>query len=77
MFKAIKEFLFGKPVEATQPEAAPYKIETPEAKVESVNAQPIAEVKPAKAKKSPAKPKAEKKPAEKKTAKPKAKKAAK
>jgi hypothetical protein len=57
MFKAIKEFFLGKPVEATQPEAAPYKVETPfpVTKVEAVNAQPIAEVAPAKAKKAPAK----------------------
>ena len=59
---------------------APYKVETPEAKVEVVNAQPVVEEKPAekpaKAKKAPAKkaakPKAEKAPAKK--AAPKAKK---
>lgn len=68
--------LLGRKVKEPQP-AAPYKVETPEAQVEAVNAQPIAEVKPAKAKKAPAKPKAEKKPAEKKTAKPRVKKTAK
>ena len=63
----------GKKVREPQPEA-PYKVET---QVEAVNAQPIAEVRPAKAKKAPAKPKAEKKPVEKKPTKPRAKKAAK
>jgi hypothetical protein len=29
MFKAIKEFFFGKPAEATVEPTAPYKVETP------------------------------------------------
>jgi hypothetical protein len=29
MFKAIKEFLFGKPAEQTATPVAPYKVETP------------------------------------------------
>ena len=82
MIRFFKGLLGGKKVKEPVAEA-PYKVETPEAKVEAVNAQPIAEVaeaKPAKSKKAPAKPKAEKKPAEKKPAKAKkapAKKAAK
>ena len=67
--------LLGRKVKEPTTEA-PYKVEAPEAKVEAVNAQPVAETKPKKAK-APAKPKAEKKPAEKKPAKPEAKKAAK
>ena len=75
----FKSLLGGKKVKEPVVEA-PYKVETPEARVEAVNAQPVAEVveaKPAKVKKAPAKPRAEKKPAEKKPAKAKAKKAAK
>lgn len=62
---------------------APYKVEAPEAKVEVVNAQPIAEAEAPKAKapakpRAPAKPKAEKKPAAMKASKkPRAKKEAK
>lgn len=60
-----------------QPEAAPYKVETPEAKVEAVNAQPVvAETKPAKAKKAPAKKAAPKAPKAKAPAKATAKKPA-
>ena len=65
MIRFFKGLLGGKKVKEPVAEA-PYKVETPEAKVEAVNAQPIAEVaeaKPAKSKKAPAKPKAEKKPA--------------
>lgn len=39
MFKAIKEFFVGKPVEAPKVEEAPYKVETP--KVEEVTATPV------------------------------------
>ena len=76
MIRFFKSLFSGKKVKEPQPEA-PYKVEAPEARVEAVNAQPIEEVKPAKAKKAPAKPKAEKKPVEKKPTKPRAKKAAK
>lgn len=51
----IGYFVFGRKKEEAVVEAAPYKVETPEAKVEVVNAQPVAEEKPAKAKKAPAK----------------------
>ena len=86
MIRFFKGLLGGKKVKEPVAEA-PYKVETPEAKVEAVNAQAIVEGAgivdiPAKPKKTktPAKPKAEKKPAEKKPAKAKkapAKKAAK
>lgn len=46
-------FIFRPKKTETVVEVAPYKIETPEAKVEAVNAQPVAEVKPAPAKKAP------------------------
>lgn len=51
----IGYFVFGRKKEEAVVEAAPYKVETPEAKVEVVNAQPVAEEKPAQAKKAPAK----------------------
>ena len=60
MIKFIKSLL-GYPTEAEKTAAkqataeAPYKVEAPEAKVEAVNAQPIAKTTKAKA---PAKPKA-------------------
>lgn len=50
LYIAKKSFSKKEEVVATE---APYKVETPEAKVEAVNAQPIAEVKPAPAKKAP------------------------
>jgi len=64
MFKAIKEFFLGKPAEATQPEAAPYKVETAPAVQVAVEGAGVVEAKPAPAKKAapkakaPAKPKA-------------------
>lgn len=76
MIRFFKSLLGGKKVKEPTPEA-PYKVEAPEAKVEAVNAQPIVEAKPAKAKKAPAKPKAEKPAAMKAPKKPRAKKAAK
>ena len=80
MIRFFKSLLGGKKVKEPETEA-PYKVETPEARVEAVNAQPVVaveETKPAKAKKAPAKPKVEKKPtATKAPAKPRAKKAAK
>ena len=73
MFKAIKEFFLGKPVEPVKetPAEAPYKVETPAEKVEAVNATPVAKAEPAKkapakaagAKKAPAKKPATTKPA--------------
>jgi len=82
MFKAIKEFFLGKPAETAQPDAAPYKVETPvapapvvEAKVEAKPAKAPKAKKPAAPKaKAPAKAKAEK-PAKKAPAKKPAKKA--
>jgi hypothetical protein len=77
MFKAIKEFFVGKPVEAAKEVVAevPYKVEVPATKVEVVNATPVVkaetvETAPAKtpakapaAKKAPAKKPAGTKPA--------------
>jgi DNA topoisomerase I len=70
---AVWFFIFRKPKDVVEQQStAPYKVEAPEAKVEVVNAQPIAEAKPAPAKKTaakkPAAPKATtaKKPAAKK-----------
>jgi hypothetical protein len=57
MLKFFKSFFNTKKTQESAPQA-PYKIEAPESKVETVNAQPIAEVKQAKA---PAKPRAPKK----------------
>ena len=53
MIKFLKSFFGSKPAEPV----APYKVEAPEAKVETVNAQPVvAETQPAKpAAKAPAK----------------------
>lgn len=81
MIRFFKSLLGGKKVKEPVVEA-PYKVEAPEAKVEAVNAQPIAEVKPAKkpagARKAAASAKAADKAAKPKApAKPRAKKAAK
>ena len=43
MFKAIKEFFFGKPYEAPKAEAVPYKVETP---VPAADVAPQPEVQP-------------------------------
>ena len=43
MFKAIKEFFFGKPVEAPKTEEVPYKVETP---VAAADVAPQPEVQP-------------------------------
>ncbi len=48
MIKFLKSFFGSKSATPAEP-TAPYKVETPEAKVEAVNAQPVAEEKPAKA----------------------------
>ena len=47
MLKFLKSFFSSKTSEPAP--VAPYKVETPEAKVEAVNAQPVAEEKSAKA----------------------------
>ena len=47
MIRFFKNLFKGK--EPSPVAEAPYKVETPEAKVEAVNAQPVAEAKPAKA----------------------------
>ena len=65
MLGFIKKLFGAKPAVETQPEAAPYKVETPAAKVEAVNAQPVADKAVEAVVKSIAKP-AAKKPAAKK-----------
>ena len=47
MIRFFKNLFKGK--EPSPAAEAPYKVEAPEAKVEAVNAQPVAEAKPAKA----------------------------
>ena len=64
MFGFIKKLFGATPVET--PAEVPYKVEAPASKVEAVNAQPVAEVKPAAPAKKPAAIKAPKKPAAKK-----------
>jgi len=69
MLGFIKKLFGAKPTVETQPEAAPYKVETPTTKVEAVNAQPVADKAVEAVVKSIAKPaasKAPKKPAAKK-----------
>lgn len=48
MIKFLKSF-FGSKSATPAESVAPYKVETPETKVEAVNAQPVAEEKPTKA----------------------------
>jgi hypothetical protein len=56
MFKSIKEFFLGKPVEAPKVEEAPYKVEV-------APVSPVAEITPEPVKAAPAKTPAVKKPA--------------
>ncbi len=53
MIRFFKSLFSGKKIQEPQPEA-PYKVEAPEARVEAVNAQPIAEVVETKPAKKPA-----------------------
>lgn len=55
MFKAIKEFFFGKPAESKPAAVAPYKIETPPAAVEQAPAAKPAKKPTVKAKTTAAK----------------------
>ena len=60
MFKAIKQFLFGKPEVSTPELPAPYKLETPVSAVVTVSDKPVSVSKPVALRVTPKKPTAKK-----------------